>query len=154
MVEGTKFLPELSGEEMLQMLKTERVGRIGLNDELQPYVVPTDFAYGDGAIYIHSPRGGHKTELALKGGHVCFEIDHFNEEVTDYRSVIIRGPIHEVKDNAEKARAMRILAEKAKASGDHTQHTHGTSSPSAGISIFKIDITEMTGVKSPNGGHP
>jgi uncharacterized protein len=154
MVEGTKFLPQLSGEEMLQMLMTERVGRIGLNDEPQPYVVPTDFAYGDGVIYIHSPRGGRKTELALRGGSVCFEVDRFNQEVTDYRSIIIRGPIYEVKDNAEKSRAMRILAEKAKASGDHTQHTHSTSGPSMGISIFRIDIKEMTGVKSPNGGHP
>lgn len=154
MVEGTKFLPELSGEEMLEMLRTERVGRIGLNDEPQPYVVPTDFAYGDGAIYIHSPKGGRKTELALKGGHVCFEVDRFNDNVTEYRSIIIRGPIHEVIDNAEKGRAMRILGEKARASGDHTQHTHSAAGPSAGISIFKIDIKEMTGIKSPNGGHP
>ncbi len=139
---------------MLRMLTTERVGRIGLNDEPQPYVVPTDFAYGDGVIYIHSPRGGRKTELAQRGGHVCFEVDRFNDEVTEYRSVIIRGRIHEVKDNEEKARAMRILAQKAKASGDNTQHVHGTGAPSAGISIFKIDIEEMTGVKSPNGGHP
>lgn len=139
---------------MLRMLRTERVGRIGLNDEPQPYVVPTDFAYGDGAIYIHSPHGGRKTELAQRGGHVCFEVDHFNDDVTEYRSIIIRGPIYEVKDNEEKARAMRILAEKARASGDHTTHAHGTARPSSGISIFKIDIEEMTGVKSPNGGHP
>ncbi len=154
MVEGTRFLPALSGEEMLRMLATERVGRIGLNDEPQPYVVPTDFAYGDGVIYIHSPRGGRKTELAQRGGHVCFEVDRFNDGVTEYRSIIIRGPIHEIKDDAEKARAMRILAEKAKASGDHTPHTHSATRPSSGISIFRIDIEEMTGVKSPDSGHP
>ena len=154
MVNGTKFLPELSGEEMLEMLKTERVGRIGLNDEPQPYVVPTDFAYYDDAIYIHSPRGGRKTALALRGGHVCFEVDHFNDNVTEYRSIIIRGPIREVKDDAEISRAMRILAEKSKASGNNAPHPHGAARPSSGISIFKIDIKEMTGIKSPNGGHP
>lgn len=154
MAEGTKYLPTLSVDEMLEMLKVERVGRIGLNDEPQPYVVPTDFAYADGFIYIHSPRGGRKTELALKNSHVCFEVDRFNDDVTEYKSIIIRGRISEVKDAAERVKAMRLLGEKAKASGNRDWAAHATRPPTAGILIFKIEILEMTGIKSPNGGHP
>ena len=44
---NTRYLPELSKKEMLELLDEERVGRLGLNDEPQPYVVPTDFAYKD-----------------------------------------------------------------------------------------------------------
>jgi nitroimidazol reductase NimA-like FMN-containing flavoprotein (pyridoxamine 5'-phosphate oxidase superfamily) len=159
---NTRYLPELSEREMLELLDAERVGRLGLNDEPQPYVVPTDFAYKDGSIYIHSPVGGKKSVLARKDPHVCFEVDRYNEDVTEYKSVIIRGDIKEIFDDGEKRDAMRILALKAAGSGQ--------SPPSAGpggwrdrasgspnmrsIAIFKISINEMTGVKSPNNGHP
>lgn len=154
MVEGTRFLPTLSMEEMLQMLKVERVGRIGLNDKPQPYVVPTDFAFGDGVIYIHSPRVGRKAELARKDNHVCFEVDRYNEDVTEYRSIIIRGLISEVKDAEECKKAMRLLAEKARNSGAHVRDNQSPAPGMSAISIFKIEIKDMTGIKSPNGGHP
>lgn len=148
------ILPELSREEMLEMLQHERVGRIGLNDSLHPYVVPTDFAFLDGAIYIHTPNNGLKAELARKDPHVCFEVDRYNPEVTDYRSIIIRGLISEVADGNEKRLAMRSLAEKAMMSGHPGKEKNNNGRKLPSISIFKIHIMEMTGVKSPAGGHP
>ncbi len=85
------------------MLDEERVGLLGLNDEPQPYVVPTDFAFEDGAIYIHTPDRGLKARLARANPNVCFEVDRYNETVTDFRSVIIRGRMTEVSDPAERA---------------------------------------------------
>lgn len=150
---GTRYLPELSKTEMYELLEAERVGRLGLNDEPQPYVVPTDFAYKDGAIYIHSPVEGKKTALARKNSNVCFEVDRYNGDVTEYKSVIIRGQIEEVFDDNEKRDAMRLMSLKAARSGGWKAHTNGGSSMGP-ITIFKITITEMTGIKSPNGGHP
>jgi nitroimidazol reductase NimA-like FMN-containing flavoprotein (pyridoxamine 5'-phosphate oxidase superfamily) len=149
---ATRYLPELSEREMLELLEFERVGRLGLNDDPQPYVVPTDFIYKDGAIYIHSPPDGRKASLARRNPHVCFEVDRYNEDVTEYRSVIVRGDIEEVFDDVERRAAMRALAEKAARSGGWQAHK----GPRPGsISIFRITIREMTGVKSPpEGGHP
>jgi len=110
---GTRYRPELSEPEMLELLSAERVGRLGLNDEPQPYVVPTDFAFRDGAIYIHSPAKGKKSLLARRTPNVCFEVDRYNEDVTHYKSVIVRGKIMEVSDDGERREAMRLLAEKA-----------------------------------------
>ncbi len=150
---GTRYLPELSTEEMYELLDSERVGRLGLNDEPQPYIVPTDFMFKDGAVYIHSPAEGKKTMLARRDPHVCFEVDRYNDDVTEYQSVIIRGDIEEVLDEAEKRDAMRHMAKKATRSGGWKAHANG--SPGMGsITIFKIIIKEMTGIKSPNGGHP
>jgi len=150
---NTRYLPELSIKEMLELLEAERVGRLGLNDEPQPYVVPTDFAYKDGSIYIHSPVDGKKSVLARKNPHVCFEVDRYNEDVTEYKSIIIRGDIKEVFDDGEKRDAIRMLALKAARSGGW--HARAGGSPNMGaIAIFKITINEMTGVKSPNNGHP
>lgn len=150
----TRFLPELSEKEMLEFLDEERVGRLGLNDDPQPYVVPTDFAYMDGVIYIHSPREGKKSELARKYPHVCFEVDKYNAGITEYRSVIIRGDIEEVVDEPGKRDAMRALARKAASSPGWHAHPGGKGQERSPISIFRIGVREMTGVKSPNGGHP
>ncbi len=150
---GTRYLPELSEKEMLDLLSEERVGRLGLNDEPQPYVVPTDFAYRDGSIYIHSPADGKKSILARRNPHVCFEVDRYNEGVTEYRSVIVRGAISEVFDYAERRDAMRLLAEKADRSGGWRPHAN-ESSAMGSIAIFKIAVSGMTGIKSPANGHP
>jgi nitroimidazol reductase NimA-like FMN-containing flavoprotein (pyridoxamine 5'-phosphate oxidase superfamily) len=150
---GTRYLPELSKKEILELLCEERVGRIGLNDEPQPYVVPTDFAYADGSIYIHSPVDGKKSVLARRDPHVCFEVDKYNEDVTRYKSVIVRGEVNEVSDEDERRKAMRMLAAKATRSGGWQAHANGGSTMGS-IAIFKITINEMTGVKSPGNGHP
>lgn len=150
---GTRFLPELNAEEMHRLLDDVRVGRLGLNDEPQPYIVPTDFGFKDGLIYIHSPAEGKKTALARKDPHVCFEVDRYNDEVTEYQSIIIRGEIEEVLDAAEKREAMRLMAKKAVRSGGWKAHANGGTGMGS-ITVFKIRIKEMTGIKSPNGGHP
>jgi uncharacterized protein len=148
------FLPELSREEMLRLLDEERVGRVGLNDDPQPYVVPTDFTFEDGAIYIHTPDRGLKAKLARANPNVCFEVDRFNETVTDFRSIIIRGLMTEVSDADERARAMQSLSRKAAGFNYAAAHRDGgNGSPTPSITIFRIEITAMTGVKSFGNGH-
>jgi uncharacterized protein len=148
------FLPELSRDEMLRMLDEERVGRLGLNDEPQPYVVPTDFAFEDGAIYIHTPDQGLKARLARANPNVCFEVDRYNETVTDFRSVIVRGQIAEVSEAAERVKAMQSLGRKAAGFNYAAAHRDGGNhSGPAPITIFKIVICDMTGVKSFGTGH-
>ena len=148
------FLPELSREEMLRMLDEERVGRVGLNDDPQPYVVPTDFTFEDGAIYIHTPDRGLKAKLARANPNVCFEVDWYNETVTDFRSVIIRGRMAEVSDPAERSRAMQSLSRKAAGFNRAAAHRDGgNGSPLPPITIFRIEIHDMTGIKNFCNGH-
>lgn len=147
------ILPELTRDEMLRLLDEERVGRVGLNDDPQPYIVPTDFAYLDGSIYIHTPEGGKKATLARKNPNVCFEVDRYDSTVTDFRSIIIRGRITEVSSPDERRKAMQVLGEKAVKSGAVIKHGQ-SSEASPKIAIFKIDISDMTGIKSPANGHP
>lgn len=148
------YLPELSNEEMMQLLSEERVGRVGLNDDPQPYVVPTDFTFEDGAIYIHTPDGGLKAQLARANPNICFEVDKYNDTVTDFRSIIIRGRISEVSDPAERSKAMQSLSRKAAGFNRAAAHRDGgNGSPMPSITIFRIDIHDMTGIKNFNNGH-
>ena len=147
------ILPEMTRAEMEQLLAEERVGRVGLNDDPQPYIVPTDFAYLEGSIYIHTPAAGRKARLARSNPHVCFEVDRYNSTVTDFQSIIIRGRITEVSSPDERRKAMQLLGEKAARSGGTVPHSKAPGS-STRIAIFKIDIRDMTGIKSPANGHP
>lgn len=154
MQEKVTVLPELSRQEMLELLEEERVCRIGLNDRPQPYVVPTDFAYHNGVIYIHTPGCGRKARLAREDPHVCLEVDRYNASVTEYRSVIVRGLISEVTDKEEKIDAMSRLAEKAVRSGHPGRHGNEARTDMMPVSVFRIEIKDMTGIRSPQGGHP
>jgi nitroimidazol reductase NimA-like FMN-containing flavoprotein (pyridoxamine 5'-phosphate oxidase superfamily) len=147
------ILPALNGAEIERLLAEERVGRVGLNDDPQPYIVPTDFAYLGGSIYLHTPEGGKKATLARRNPCVCFEVDRYNATVTDFRSVIIKGRITEVFNPDERRQAMQALGEKAARSGAPIYHGK-TPGMSTKIAIFKIEITDMTGIKSPANGHP
>jgi nitroimidazol reductase NimA-like FMN-containing flavoprotein (pyridoxamine 5'-phosphate oxidase superfamily) len=148
------YLPDLSNEEMIQLLSEERVGRIGLNDVPQPYVVPTDFTFEDGAIYIHTPDGGLKARLARANPNVCFEVDRYNDTVTDFQSIIIRGRVTEVSDPAEKYRVMQSLSRKAAGFNRAAAHRDGgNGAPMPSITIFRIEIHDMTGIKNFNNGH-
>jgi nitroimidazol reductase NimA-like FMN-containing flavoprotein (pyridoxamine 5'-phosphate oxidase superfamily) len=136
------------------MLDEERVGRLGLNDDPQPYVVPTDFAFENGAIYIHTPDRGLKAKLARANANVCFAVEKYNQTVTGFRSMIIRGRMTEVANPDERVRAMQSLGRKAAGFDYAAAHRDGgNGSPSPSITIFRIEIKDMSGVKSFGNGH-
>ena len=62
-------------DEMEEILQRADVGRLGLADDDEPYVVPLNFAYSDGCIYFHTGFEGRKLEIIQKKPRVCFEVD-------------------------------------------------------------------------------
>ena len=57
------------------ILKESRICRIGLVDQDKPYIVPMNFGYKNGTLYIHSAKEGRKIDLMKKNPNVCFEMD-------------------------------------------------------------------------------
>ncbi len=83
-----------------EIITGSSVCRMGLCDEGRPYVVPMNFGYRDGKIYMHSALEGRKLDIIRKNPDVClvFETDlemvHAAEACSfsmKYRSVIARG---------------------------------------------------------------
>ncbi len=62
-------------KEIINILKSERVCRIGLVDKGMPYIVPVNFGYLNGSLYIHSSRIGRKIDILKRNKNVCFEIE-------------------------------------------------------------------------------
>jgi uncharacterized protein len=86
----------------------------------KPYVIPMNFGFENGIIYLHSSRKGKKIDLLRSNPNVCiaFSTDHFlryqSEDVAcsysmKYRSVLAHGKVEFVEDTDEKTSHLRII---------------------------------------------
>ncbi len=85
-----------------------------------PYVLPMNFGYADGVVYLHSAPEGKKVDILRNNNRVClaFSTDHVlrhqNEDMAcsfsmKYRSVLIYGKVEFIDDPTEKRRVLNIL---------------------------------------------
>ena len=94
---------------------------VGITDlEGNPYVVPMNFAYRDGIIYLHSGPEGSKVTMAEKHPRVCItfceghELVYMHRQVAcsysmKSRSVICHGNVRFIEDMDEKREALDII---------------------------------------------
>lgn len=106
--------------EMEAVLKKAFVCHLGLSDGDQPYVVPMNYGYEDGHIYLHGADEGRKIEILKKNKKVCFEMETFQAEIikggdqpcdwgTAFRSVIGFGTAELLNTSEEKSRGLGII---------------------------------------------
>lgn len=102
------------------VLKRGEVVRLAMCDtDGSPYLVPMNYGYENGAIYLHSAVRGRKIDILRANPDVWFEITDFVETYrpedlsggcsTRYRSVMGRGRVCFVEDHSAKIEALRIL---------------------------------------------
>lgn len=88
-----------------------------------PYVLPFNFGYHDGVIYLHSAPEGKKIDILNKNAHVCvaFSTDYLlryqNEAVAcswsmKYRSVLAYGNVEFITGLEEKSTALNVIMKK------------------------------------------
>ncbi len=97
---------------------------IGMVDQKgKPYVLPFNFGFEDGVIYLHSAMAGKKIAILKNNPNVCicFSTDHLlfhrHEPVAcsygmKYRSVLAYGNIEFIDDYDEKVRILNIIMRK------------------------------------------
>ncbi len=160
---GTKTL-RLANRAMTQaeaedILKTVKVGRLGMSRNGRPYVVPLYFAYDNRHIYFHCADTGLKIKFLHSNPSVCFEVDEHIATLTApmacncdaaYRSVIVFGTARILTNLEEKVDAMRLITAKY-IGGDKTttirselvdkyRSPHGSKTV-----VVDIEIEQMTG---------
>ncbi|MHC1726908.1 MAG: pyridoxamine 5'-phosphate oxidase family protein [Syntrophobacteraceae bacterium] len=104
--------------EIEGILEEARVCRLALCGEDGPYMVPLNFGYRCGQIYIHSAAEGKKIDLMRKDDRVCFEVET-KVEISPgespckwsmrYRSVIGYGKAYFLEGAEEKREALGII---------------------------------------------
>lgn len=123
-----------SSEKINDFLSEEHVGRIASVDENgYPQIIPMNFAFVDGAIYMHSYTKGEKLDNISRNSKVGFEVDreleflpsyfshptNASQADTLYISVVIKGMAVFVDDDAEKAMGLNALMKKYQPEGHY-----------------------------------
>lgn len=135
------------------MLKEAKVCRIALSDGNMPYILPMNFGYRDGCIYLHSAKEGKKIDILTRNNNICFEVDLFHgvrakEAVCNwgaiYESVVGFGKAYIIEDPREKKAGLNAIVEKFsdKPAFDYSEKSLEE------VAVIKIVINEMTGKKS------
>lgn len=121
-----------SKDKIIQFLNSQPVGRIAsLDSNGYPQIIPMNFVYHDGAIYMHSHPFGEKLDNIRRNPNVGFEVDQHicflpsyyfhptdaSQADTLYISVVMKGKAEIVHDNEEKAIALNALMEKYQREG-------------------------------------
>ena len=142
----------VSKAEIKDILDHGRVCHLGLSDNGMPYVVPVNYGYSDGYLYIHSAGEGRKIEILRSNNLVSFNI-YVDESIREsaaacnwtmkYRSVMGTGKAYLLEKQDEKIEALRLIMR---------HHSDGEYQFDAAaverVVIIKIVIDDLTGKKS------
>jgi len=113
---------EISNEaELMEIIRSCQWCHLAMADNQgNPYVLPMNFGYSDGVVYLHGARYGKKISILTQNPSVCinFSNDHLlryqNEDVAcswsmKYRSVLVYGKAEFIPDEGEKLIALKII---------------------------------------------
>jgi nitroimidazol reductase NimA-like FMN-containing flavoprotein (pyridoxamine 5'-phosphate oxidase superfamily) len=140
-------------EEIDEIIEKAPVCRLGLCCDNVPYVVPLNFGYRDGCLYLHCAKEGRKMDMLRANPRICFEIDTNVEVIRaekpcdwgmKFASVIGFGTASVLEDPEEKKRGLDTIME------------HYGSMPAQPYSeailqhtaVIRIEMEEMTGKRS------
>lgn len=138
--------------ELVRILETCKVLRLGLYDEDGVYIVPLNYGYAfeNGALtfYFHGATQGRKLDILRKNNLVGFELDcdHALKSAAGpcghsyyYSSIIGTGQVTILEDLDEKADGLnRILAHQA------PEAKQAPRQAAVLVSVFRLDVKQFT----------
>lgn len=144
---------ELTAEESYVLLDRLGVGVISLVDpDGYPYAVPVNYIRLDDKVYIHGKKKGTKVDCIASCGRCClvaFDEKGFEDcgsnacdTTVVYESVIVRGPISAVDDDARKMEILRALTDKLAPGKKDCPVAPERVRPTG---VFEISIESITG---------
>lgn len=135
-------------EEIIRKCPYCLVGIIDLNGN--PYVVPMNFAWQHGIIYLHSGPEGSKVEMVAQHPQVCItfceghELVYMHKQIAcsysmKSRSVICHGKVRFIEDTDEKREVLNILMHQ------YTSNECGYAEPAIrNVKVWEVKVEEMT----------
>jgi nitroimidazol reductase NimA-like FMN-containing flavoprotein (pyridoxamine 5'-phosphate oxidase superfamily) len=138
--------------EIESILQRASICHLGLCDDGPPYVVPVNYGYANGCLYIHSAREGRKIDILRNNNNVSFTVytddklvrsDKACNWTMKYSSVMGMGRASLIEGRTEKEEALHCIMQ-------HYMEENSDFDPSRvdKVVIIKIDIDTMTGKRS------
>jgi nitroimidazol reductase NimA-like FMN-containing flavoprotein (pyridoxamine 5'-phosphate oxidase superfamily) len=145
-------MKDLNKEEMEQLLNSVGDGVLALSIDDTPYCIPFGFVYIEGTVYLSLFPKGRKWEIYQKNDKVCFTIFDWNQDHTEWASVVIDGKMVQVKDLDEIRSVVKANIEKLGLDPENylekrmSMYEKTMDNPAA-LKIFRIDTECMGGKK-------
>ncbi len=130
-----------------------KICRLGLVDNGEAYIVPVNYVYEEGSLFVHSAGEGRKMEILERDSKVAFEIEIYSETVpaeiackwgTKYRSVMGLGTVTILRDSESKRSKFDMLMKKY---GDGNQLIYDESALEKSV-ILQVKVDSCTGKQS------
>lgn len=137
------MIKQLDQNQSSQLLRKERIGRLGCNDDDGPYIVPVNYAFDGECAYLHS-LPGQKIEAMRARPRVCLQVDEIEDEL-NWKSVLAFGTYEEITNNDERAKALKHLLARFSRLTPVESFIAGDAGAPAPI-VFRIRVSKLTGV--------
>lgn len=144
-----RFKQQLPEEACVALLKEAYRGFLSVVGEGgYPYTIPINFVYEGGHLYFHCALQGHKMDAIRDCDKACFTVIGEPEQEPDdwwyhVKSVICRGRITVVEDDAERVAKLKLLGSKYFPEGYDMAEDIGKNGPRA--SVLDLRIEHMSG---------
>jgi nitroimidazol reductase NimA-like FMN-containing flavoprotein (pyridoxamine 5'-phosphate oxidase superfamily) len=145
---------EIKDEKIiLDILQNSELCRLGLVENNEAYIVPLNFGYKDGIIYMHSAPHGRKMEVLKRNNQVAFEIEYGSSIITGdnackysarYRSVMGKGTVSIVTGIEAKKGGLDIIMDKYGFQGNKMYDEASLSR----MIVLELKIESITGKQS------
>ena len=121
-----------------------------VDENNQPYVLPFNFGYVNGEIYLHSGQKGHKIDILKKNPAVCIafstnhQLRYQSEQVAcsysmKYRSVLAFGKVEFIEDTEQKIEFLNVVM------SHYTQHDFKYNTPALReVCTYKVKVEKFT----------
>lgn len=139
--------------DLLNIINTCKVCRIGAQDEEGIYIVPMNFGYTyedeELTLFFHSAKKGRKIDAFKKNPKVCFEMDCGHQLIEDetpcengyyFQSIIGNGNVEFINDIEGKKHALAALM-KHQTGRDVSFNDKMVDS----VAVFKIEVSSFSG---------
>lgn len=147
---------EITDSEVLEeILSKEQICRVAMYDGSKPYLLPLNYGYHQGIIYIHSALEGRKIDIFRNYPQVCFEVEQGVQIIpgkmacnwsTRYRSVVGEGIVEIVTGVEGKRDGLKVIMAQHGMEGTPEFDERELSK----TVLLKISITSLSGKQSSN----
>jgi nitroimidazol reductase NimA-like FMN-containing flavoprotein (pyridoxamine 5'-phosphate oxidase superfamily) len=145
-------MKDLTNKEMVDLMHSVGDGVLALSDGKAPYCIPFGFVFIENHVYLSMFPSGRKWGYFQKNPHVCFTAFCWNDEHTEWYSVVVDGEMEMIQDLATIELVIKANIEKvgldpaAYLEKRMAYYKKSLDNPKA-LKIFKIKTKEMRGRK-------
>jgi hypothetical protein len=147
-------MKDISKEDMIRLLQKQEDGVISISDGDTPYCIPFGHVLVNDSVYISLFPKGRKWEIIQKNPKVCFNVYSWNEDHTEWSSVVVDGVVEPVTDINEIESVVEALIVKMGLDPvtyleKRMQYYRDNLDNPKALKIFRINSSSMGGKTMP-----